>query len=147
MIDENVIDILLVEDNPFDAELTMRALKEIKILNRIHLLTDGEEAMNYLFGLGEYSGRDINLNPKVIFLDLKLPKVDGLEILKKVKEDERTRTIPIVIVTSSKEERDIIKSYKLGVNSYIVKPVDSDKFVDSIKELGLYWLILNHPPS
>ena len=147
MISNNVIDILLIEDNPYDAELTLRALKDIKILNNVHVLTDGEEAINYLFGLGEYKGRDINLNPKVVFLDLKLPKVDGLEVLKKVKSDENTKKIPIVIVTSSQQEKDVIKSYKLGVNSYIVKPVDSDKFIEAVKELGLYWLILNQPPK
>ncbi len=146
-MENNVIDILLVEDNPFDAELTLRALKAIKILNHVQVLTDGEEALNYLFGLGEYEGRDLNLNPKVIFLDLKLPKVDGLEILKRLKSDERTKTIPVVIVTSSKEERDVVKSYKLGVNSYIVKPVNSDNFIEAIKELGFYWLILNQPPK
>ena len=147
MISNNVIDILLIEDNPYDAELTLRALKDIKILNNVHVLTDGEEAINYLFGLGVYKGRDINLNPKVVFLDLKLPKVDGLEVLKKVKSDENTKKIPIVIVTSSQQEKDVIKSYKLGVNSYIVKPVDSDKFIEAVKELGLYWLILNQPPK
>ena len=146
-MESKAIDILLVEDNPFDAELTLRALKEIKILNHIQVLTDGEEAVNYLFGLGEYEGRDLSLNPKVIFLDLKLPKFDGLEVLKKVKSDARTKSVPIVIVTSSKEERDVVKSYKLGVNSYIVKPVDSNKFIESIKELGFYWLILNQPPK
>ena len=146
-MESKAIDILLVEDNPFDAELTLRALKEIKILNHIQVLTDGEEAVNYLFGLGEYEGRDLSLNPKVIFLDLKLPKLDGLEVLKKVKSDARTKSVPIVIVTSSKEERDVVKSYKLGVNSYIVKPVDSNKFIESIKELGFYWLILNQPPK
>ncbi len=142
-----VLDILLVEDNPFDAELTLRALKEIKILNHIQVLTDGEEAINYIFGLGEYEGRDLNLSPKVIFLDLKLPKIDGLEVLKKVKSDERTKSIPIVIVTSSQEEKDVVKSYKLGVNSYVVKPVDSNKFIEAIREIGFYWLILNQPPN
>ena len=147
MITKNVVDILLVEDNPYDAELTLRALKEVKILNNVVVLTDGEEAINYLFGLNEYKDRDLSLHPRVIFLDLKLPKVDGLEILKKVKEDDRTKSIPIVIVTSSKEERDVVKSYKLGVNSYIVKPVDSEKFIEAVKDLGLYWLILNQPPK
>ncbi len=146
-MNKSIVDILLVEDNPFDAELTLRALKETKILNKVQVLTDGEEAINYLFSLGEYTGRDFNINPKVVFLDLKLPKVDGLEVLKRVKEDERTKSIPIVIVTSSKQERDVVKSYKLGANSYIVKPVDSEKFIEAIKEIGLYWLILNQPPS
>jgi len=146
-MDKTAIDILLIEDSPFDAELTLRALRDIKILNHVQVLTDGEEAINYLFCQGEYKGRDLNLNPKVIFLDLKLPKIDGLEVLKMVKDDERTKSIPIVIVTSSKEERDVVKSYKLGVNSYIVKPVDSNKFIEAIKEIGLYWLILNQPPK
>ena len=147
MISNNIVDILLVEDNPNDVEMTLRALKKINIMNNIRVLSDGDEALQYLLGTGKFQDRDFNFNPKVVLLDLKLPKVDGLEILRKVKSDERTKVMPVVILTSSKEERDIIESYKLGVNSYIVKPVDFEKFMDSVKELGMYWLLLNQPPK
>jgi DNA-binding response OmpR family regulator len=140
-------EVLLVEDNPNDVELTLRALKRNNIVNHIHVVTDGEEALSYFFGTGKYSGRDIRLTPKLVILDLKLPKVDGLEILRRVKSDDRTKTIPIVILTSSKEESDIIAGYKLGANSFIVKPVDFDKFIATVKELGMYWLLLNEPPK
>lgn len=143
----NALDILLVEDNPNDIELTLRALKKNNIANNIHVITDGAEALEYFFATGKYSDRDININPKLVILDIKLPKVDGLEILRKIKSDERTRMIPVVILTSSKEEKDVLTGYKLGANSFIVKPVDFDKFMATVKELGLYWLLLNEPPK
>lgn len=140
------IEILLVEDNPNDIELALRALKKHNLANKVHVVKDGAEALNYIFGTGSYVSRDVNNKPKVVFLDLKLPKVDGLEVLRRVKSDEKTKVIPIVVLTSSTEERDIIESYQLGVNSYIVKPIDFDKFMDAVSELGLYWLLLNQPP-
>jgi len=138
--------ILLVEDNPTDVELTLRALKKNNLANKVHVVTDGAEALDYLFATGVYKEREIDKKPKVVLLDLKLPKVDGLEVLKKIKSDERTRDIPVVVLTSSKEEQDRIESYKLGVNSYIVKPVDFEQFTKSVAELGLYWLLLNELP-
>ncbi|MGE0090307.1 MAG: response regulator [Bacteroidales bacterium] len=141
----NEIEILLVEDNPNDAELTIRALKKSNLANNIIHVTDGEEALNFIFCREKFCNNKHCL-PKVILLDLKLPKINGLEVLKELKSNELTRTIPVVMLTSSKEERDIIESYKLGVNSYIAKPVDFDQFVEAIKNLGLYWLLLNHPP-
>jgi len=140
---EKDIEILLVEDNPYDAELTIRALKQSKILNHIVHLSDGEEAIDYLFSQGKFKGNVNRNKPRVILLDLKLPKVSGLEVLKKIKEDNELRNIPVVMLTSSKEEKDIAESYKLGVNSYIVKPVAFDKFADAVRDLGLYWLLLN----
>lgn len=140
------IEILLVEDNPNDIELALRALKKHNLANKVHVVKDGAEALDYIFGTGSYVSRDVNNKPKVVFLDLKLPKVDGLEVLRRVKSDEKTKVIPIVVLTSSTEERDIIESYQLGVNSYIVKPIDFDKFMDAVSELGLYWLLLNQPP-
>lgn len=146
-METNAIEILLIEDNPNDAELTIRALKKNNIANHIHHISDGEEALEFFFATGRYKGRDMNLTPKVVILDLKLPKVNGLQVLEKVKADERTKAIPIVILTSSKEESDIVDSYKYGVNSYIVKPVDFNKFYEAISNLGLYWLLLNEPPK
>lgn len=146
MVTANEIEILLVEDNPDDVELTLRALRKHNLANNIQVARDGAEALEFIFGTGAYAGRDINHKPRVIFLDLKLPKVDGLEVLRKVKSDERTKAIPVVVLTSSHEERDVVESYKLGVNSYITKPVDFDKFVLTVKELGFYWLLLNKPP-
>lgn len=143
---KDIVEILLVEDNPTDAELTLRALKKHNLANRVHLVKDGVEALEFIFATGAYAHRKIENGPKVILLDLKLPKVNGLEVLKKVKSDERTKVIPVVVLTSSKEEKDIIESYKLGVNSYIVKPVDFDKFVQAVKDMSLYWLLLNEPP-
>ena len=145
-METNVIDILLIEDNPNDAELTLRALKKNNVANKVHLITDGAEALDLFFAKGKYEGRDVTSTPKVVILDLKLPKVDGLEILKRVKADERLKLMPIVVLTSSKEECDVIESYKLGANSYIVKPVDFNKFAEAIKDLGMYWLLLNEPP-
>lgn len=143
----NAVEILLVEDNPNDAELTIRGLRKNKIANHILHISDGAEALDFFFAEGKYEGRNVNLTPKIVILDLKLPKVSGIEILQKVKSDKRTKSIPIVVLTSSKEERDIVESYKYGANSYIVKPVDFDKFAEAIKKLGLYWLLLNEPPS
>jgi two-component system response regulator len=144
---EKAVEILLVEDNPNDVELTIRALKKNNLANSVHVVSDGAEALNFLFRNGPYSDRETTKPPRVIFLDLKLPKVDGLEVLRQVKEDERTRAIPVVVLTSSKEERDMVESYKLGVNSYISKPVHFDKFVDAVAELGFYWLLLNRSPE
>ena len=138
------VEILLVEDNPNDAELTLRALKKQKVTNKVFLVKDGAEALEFIFATGAYAGRKAHCAPKVILLDLKLPKVDGLEVLRKIKSEDRTKVIPVVVLTSSKEERDVVESYKLGVNSYIVKPVDFDKFVNAVSEVGLYWLLLNH---
>jgi two-component system response regulator len=146
MASEGGVEILLVEDNPSDAELTLHAFKKHKLTNRIHLVRDGAEALEFMFGTGAYAGRDVADRPKVILLDIKLPKVDGLEVLRRIREDPRTRTIPVVMLTSSREERDIIAGYRLGINSYIVKPVGFDQFTDAVRELGMYWLLLNNPP-
>lgn len=140
------VEILLVEDNPQDAELTIRALRKNNMANNIHHVKDGAEALDFIFATGAYSSRRVENGPKVVLLDLKLPKVDGLEVLKRLKADERTQTIPVVALTSSKEDRDILASYKLGINSYIVKPVEFEKFSESVKQLGLYWLLVNKVP-
>ena len=142
----NEIEILLVEDNPNDVELTLRALKKNNLTNRVHVVKDGAEALEYIFAKGVYAYREIEDYPKVILLDLKLPKVDGLEVLRQIKSNERTKMIPVVVLTSSKEERDLVESYRLGANSYIAKPVDFESFVKAVSELGLYWLLLNQPP-
>ena len=147
MSDHTEVEILLVEDNPADAELALRALKKNRLANNVVVVTDGEEALDFIFGRGAFNGRKIESGPRVILLDLKLPKVDGLEVLRVVKGDPRTKVIPIVVLTSSKEESDIVESYRLGVNSYIVKPVDFDKFVVAVRDLGMYWLLLNQPPK
>lgn len=141
------IDILLVEDNPSDAELTIKALRKNKIINGLLHLQDGEDALDYIFATGKYSDRNIDEIPKIILLDLKMPKIDGLEVLKKIKSDERTKIIPVVLLTSSKEDKDIFDSYKLGVNSYIVKPVEFENFVKAVSDVGLYWLLVNQPPK
>jgi two-component system, response regulator len=146
MSNDIVVEILLVEDNPNDVELTLMALKENNLANHVQVARDGEEAIEFIFSSGKYSNRDINLKPKVILLDLKLPKIDGVEVLRKIRSDERTKTIPVVVLTSSKEERDIIETYKLGVNSYIVKPVQFEKFIKIVKDLGMYWLVVNQSP-
>lgn len=139
-------DILIVEDNPNDALLTSRTLKQSKLANNIVQVGDGQQALDYLFAEGEFRGRDpLNL-PKVILLDIKLPKLDGLQVLARIRSDERTRLVPVVMLTSSKEEKDLVESYKLGVNSYIVKPVEFENFSKSIQQVGLYWLLLNTPP-
>ncbi|MFA6979773.1 MAG: response regulator [Ignavibacteriaceae bacterium] len=147
MVNQNEVEILLVEDNPNDAELAIRAMRKNNIANKVVHVMDGEEALDFIFAKGLFSDRNIENNPKVILLDLKLPKIDGLEVLKTVKSDERTKSIPVVVLTSSKEEKDIVKSYALGVNSYIVKPVDFDKFIEAVREIGLYWLLLNQLPK
>ncbi len=138
--------ILLVEDNPDDVTLTLRAFKKSNIMNEVVIAQDGVEALEYLFASGKYEGRDASIVPVVILLDLKLPKVDGLEVLKRIRSDERTRLVPTVILTSSKEEQDLLNGYRLGANSYIRKPVDFNQFASAINQLGLYWLILNEPP-
>lgn len=142
----DIVEILLVEDNPNDVELAIHALKRNKLANRIVVVRDGAEALDFIFAQGAYASRDIENGPRVILLDLKLPKVDGLEVLRQVKADSRTRHIPVVVLTSSREERDIIESYELGVNSYITKPVDFDQFTEAVRHLGYYWLLLNQPP-
>jgi CheY-like chemotaxis protein len=146
MNNKNEVEILLVEDNPNDVELTLRALKKHNLANNVVVVTDGEEALDFVFARGAYTHRDVENGPKIILLDLKLPKVDGLEVLKAIKSDARMKMIPVVVLTSSKEEKDIVNSYRLGVNSYIVKPVDFDKFIEAVAKLGLYWLLLNEPP-
>jgi two-component system response regulator len=141
------VDILLVEDNPNDVELTLHALKRHNLANRVEVLRDGAEALDYIFCTGAYAARAIEAPPKIVLLDLKLPKVDGLEVLRQIKADPRTRKIPVVVLTTSQEQRDIIESYDLGVNSYIVKPVNFDQFVEATRILGLYWLVLNEPAT
>lgn len=138
--------ILLVEDNPDDVELTLRALKKNNIANEVVVAQDGQEALDYMFGGGRYAGRDVNDMPAVVLLDLKMPKVDGIEVLRRLRADERTKTLPVVILTSSREEKDVVNGYKFGCNSYIRKPVDFTQFSEAIKQLGLYWLVLNEPP-
>ncbi len=143
---EHPIEILLVEDDPDDVELTLHVLKKHNLANRIEVVRDGAEALEFIFCSGAYAHRHIENSPKVILLDLKLPKVDGLEVLQRIKSDPRTQLIPVVVLTSSSEERDIVESYKLGVNSYITKPVDFDQFAEAVRQFGLYWLLLNEPP-
>ena len=138
--------ILLVEDNPDDEALTLRALRKNKILNEVVVARDGAEALDYLFGSGAYAGRDTSVMPQIILLDLKLPKVDGLKVLERIRADERTKLLPVIILTSSKEEQDLIEGYSLGANSYIRKPVDFGQFTEAIRLLGLYWFVLNEPP-
>jgi two-component system, response regulator len=141
------VDILLVEDNPRDAELTIRALKKHNLANQLFTVEDGAEALDFIFGRGKYAARDGGQQPKVILLDLKLPKVSGLEVLRALKQDEKTRAIPVVVVTSSREDPDIKTAYGLGANSYVVKPVDFDAFFEAVSSLGLYWLLVNQPPK
>ncbi len=140
------IDILLVEDNPADVELTLRAFRTQHVSNSIHVVRDGEEALDFLFCRGPFAERPFDQPPKVVLLDLKLPKVDGMEVLRQLKADSRTRLIPVVVLTSSREERDLVESYQLGVSSYIQKPVDFDQFCEVVKQLGLYWMVVNIPP-
>ena len=140
------VEILLVEDNPADAELALRALQKHKLANQVIVCGDGEEALDFLFARGKYSDRRIENGPKVILLDLKLPKIDGLEVLRAIKNDPRTRLFPVVVLTSSNQDKDIAECYQLGVNSYIIKPVDFEKFVAAVRDIGLYWLLLNQPP-
>ncbi len=138
--------ILLIEDNPDDQELTLRAFKKNNILNEVVIANDGVEALDYLFGTGKYAGRDLNVMPTVTLLDLKLPRIDGLEVLRRLRAHPRTKLLPVVIMTSSREDRDILSGYGLGANSYISKPVDFEKFIEAVGQLGLYWLLLNESP-
>lgn len=140
------IEILLVEDNPQDVELALYALRKHNVANKIHLARDGEEALDFLFCRGQYSHRSFDDPPKVVFLDIKLPKLDGLEVLAEIKKDSRTKSIPVVAMTSSKEQRDMIMGYRLGVNSYVQKPLDFDQFQEVIRQLGFYWLVINESP-
>ncbi len=145
MMDQSV-DVLLVEDNPDDVDLAMFAFKKSNFSNRVHVVRDGAEALEYIFSTGAYAGRKNEQAPRLILLDLKLPKVDGLEVLRQVKSNPHTKNTPVVMMTSSREENDLVASYSLGVNSYIVKPVDFQQFVEAARTLGLYWLLLNEPP-
>ena len=138
--------ILLVEDNRDHAELTIRALRKSNVVNEVKTVYDGEEALEYLFGTGRYAGRDVLDPPAVVLLDLKLPKVDGMDVLRQLRADERTKLVPVVILTSSKEERDVLEGYKLGANAFVQKPVDFVQFSDAVKSLGLFWAVLNEPP-
>lgn len=138
--------VLLVEDNPDDEALTLRALRKHNLANEIVVARDGQEALDYLFGEGSYSGRDTSVLPQVILLDLKLPKVDGLQVLERLRADPRTHHVPVVVLTSSAEEKDLIRSYDLGANSYVRKPVDFEQFLEAARQLGLYWLVLNRVP-
>lgn len=140
------VEILLVEDNPSDVKLTLRAFQKHNICNRIQVVIDGAEALEFLFGTGRYGNRNLGRPPKVILLDLKLPKVDGLEVLRRLRADERTTNIPVVVLTSSHEEKDIVEAYKLNVNAYIRKPVDFEKFTEAVRIVGMFWLLLNVPP-
>jgi len=146
--DQQSVEILLVEDNPSDVELTLHAFRKHNLANRVHVARDGVEALDYIFATGEFEGRDPANRPRLILLDLKLPKVDGLEVLRRLKQDPETRLIPVVMLTSSDHERDIVESYELGVNSFITKPVDFVQFTETVQKLGYYWLLLNQaPPS
>ncbi len=147
MNETNEVEILLVEDSQDDLDMTLSAFRKAKLTNRIHIARDGAEALEFIFCQGAHAGRRFENPPKVILLDLKLPKIDGMEVLKRIKGDPRTKMIPVVILTSSKEQRDVIESYHLGVNSYIVKPVNFEGFAAAIQELGMYWLLLNQPPK
>jgi two-component system, response regulator len=140
------IEILLVEDNPEDAEMTMRALRKRNLANQLHWVKDGAEALDYLFGTGQYAGRDKDQPPKLVLLDIKMPKVDGIEVLRRVKASD-LRTVPVVVMTSSNEERDVLESYRLGVNSYIVKPVQFEAFLETVAKIGLYWVLTNRVPQ
>lgn len=146
MSESHVVEILLVEDTPEDLELALRALRQANLVNRVEVARDGVEAIEFIFCEGSHGGRRIEDGPKVILLDLKLPRIDGLEVLRRIKSDPRTKSIPVVVLTSSKEQNDVVESYKLGVNSYIVKPVNFDRFAAAVQQLGLYWLLLNQPP-
>ena len=146
IFDQSVF-ILLVEDNPTDSELAIRALRRGRISNEIKLLEDGAEALDFIFCRGEYASRQITERPKIILLDLKLPKVSGLEVLQQIKSDPRTQMIPVVVLTSSAQDSDVVESYKLGVNSYIVKPVDFEQFNKAVEQMGLYWMLINQMPS
>jgi len=147
MNDTQATEILIVEDSPQDLELAVRALRKANLANRIQVARDGAEALEFIFCTGAFADRKIENGPRVILLDITLPKVDGLEVLRRIKGDARTRPIPVVVLTSSKEQSDVVESYKLGVNSYIVKPVNFEVFAKAVQELGMYWLLLNQPPK
>jgi two-component system, response regulator len=147
MNETHLVEILLVEDNPDDLDMAVHALRKANLANHIQVARDGVEALDFIFCRGEHAGRKVENGPKVILLDLKLPKVDGLEVLRSIKGDPRTRAIPVVVLTSSKEQSDVVESYNLGVNSYIVKPVNFEQFAVAVQNLGLYWLLLNQPPK
>lgn len=147
MPESNIVEVLLIEDNPQDLELALRAFKKANLTNRIEVARDGAEALAFLFCEGPHANRRIEEGPKLVLLDLKLPKVDGMEVLRRMKSDPRTRSIPVVVLTSSKEQKDVVESYNLGVNSYIVKPVNFERFATAVQELGYYWLLLNQPPK
>jgi two-component system response regulator len=144
---ESRVEILLVEDSPSDVKLALHAFRANNLVNQVHVVRDGAEALEFIFCTGRYAGRNIADGPKVILLDLKLPLVDGVEVLRRIKSDPVTQVIPVVVMTSSKEERDMVNSYQLGVNSYIVKPVDFDQFIEAVRQLGYYWLLLNQLPA
>ncbi len=146
MEDLNAVEILIVEDNPQDAELTLRAIRKNNLANKFYVVEDGEEALDFIFCRGKYASRNFSNPPKVIFLDLKLPKISGLEVLQEIKSDQRTKSLPVVMVTSSREDPDIRKAYELGVNSYVVKPVNFEDFLNAMSQTGLYWLLVNQPP-
>ena len=143
----HAVEILVVEDNPDDLELMLRALRKVNLANAVHVVRDGAEALDFVFCRGPHRDRQIQDHPRLILLDLKLPKVDGLEVLQCIKSDPRTKMIPVAVLTSSKEQQDVVKSYDLGVNSYIVKPVNFENFATAVQELGMYWLLLNQPPK
>lgn len=142
----NGVEILIVDDSPSDVELTIRALRKAKLANAIHVVDDGEQALDFLFCRGTYRGRSFASPPRVILLDLKMPKVDGIEVLRAVRADGRTRAIPVVVLTSSKEQKDVVESYNLGVNAYIQKPVEFDRFREVVEQIGMFWLVVNEPP-
>ena len=146
MTDLEQVEILLVEDNPEDAEMTTRALRKRNLVNQLHWVKDGEEALEYLFASGRYAGRERNHPPKLVLLDIKMPKIDGIEVLRRIKASD-LKTVPVVVMTSSNEERDVLESYRLGVNSYIVKPVQFEAFLDTVSKIGLYWVLTNRVPQ
>jgi CheY-like chemotaxis protein len=141
------MEILLVEDNAADAEMTLRALRRNNLANKVHWVKDGEQALEFMFRTGAYADREAGAVPKLVMLDIKMPKVDGIEVLRRIKANEATRTVPVVVMTSSNEERDVVESYRLGVNSYIVKPVQFESFLETVAKIGLYWLITNRVPQ
>ena len=143
----NIVEILIVEDTSEDLDLALRALRKAKITNRIQVARDGEEASDFIFCEGAFAQRKMEDGPKVVLLDLKIPKIDGLEVLRRIKSDQRTKSIPVVVLTSSREQNDVVESYNLGVNSYIVKPVNFEQFSEAVQKLGMYWLLINHPPN
>ncbi|MGH8749378.1 MAG: response regulator [Burkholderiales bacterium] len=147
MDDREEVEILLVEDTPADAEMTLRALRRNNLANRVHWVKDGAVALDFMFRTGDYAGRNQNQTPKLIMLDIKMPKVDGIEVLRRLKVDEATRQVPVVVMTSSNEERDVLESYRLGVNSYIVKPVQFEAFLETVAKIGLYWVLTNRVPQ